>query len=43
MILKVVLTVHGKGDGILRTIIRNHLKNYKQVSSVTDEHANCGG
>ncbi|MFB0946357.1 MAG: DNA mismatch repair protein MutS2 [Spirosomataceae bacterium] len=35
--------VHGKGDGILRTIIRNHLKNYKQVASVTDEHADRGG
>lgn len=35
--------VHGKGDGILRTIIRNHLKNYKQIQSVTDEHADRGG
>lgn len=35
--------VHGKGDGILRTIIRNHLKNYKQISSVSDEHADRGG
>lgn len=35
--------IHGKGDGILRTIIRNHLKSYKQISSVTDEHADRGG
>jgi DNA mismatch repair protein MutS2 len=35
--------VHGKGDGILRTLIRNHLKGYKQVASITDEHADRGG
>jgi DNA mismatch repair protein MutS2 len=35
--------VHGKGDGILRTLIRNHLKGYKQVQSITDEHADRGG
>lgn len=35
--------VHGKGDGILRTIIRNQLKNYKQIKSISDEHADRGG
>ncbi|MES2795152.1 MAG: Smr/MutS family protein, partial [Bacteroidota bacterium] len=35
--------VHGKGDGILRTLIRNHLKSYKQVGQMTDEHADRGG
>jgi DNA mismatch repair protein MutS2 len=35
--------VHGKGDGILRTLIRQHLKGYKQVGSTTDEHADRGG
>ncbi len=35
--------VHGKGDGILRTLVRNHLKGYKQVSRMTDEHADRGG
>ena len=35
--------VHGKGDGILRTLIRNHLKQYKQVVSCSDEHADRGG
>ena len=35
--------LHGKGDGILRTLIRNHLKNYKQVQSMADEHADRGG
>jgi DNA mismatch repair protein MutS2 len=35
--------VHGKGDGILRTIIREHLKTYKEVKSFADEHADRGG
>jgi DNA mismatch repair protein MutS2 len=35
--------VHGKGDGILRNLIRNHLKSYKQVASMHDEHADRGG
>ncbi|MFN3849662.1 MAG: endonuclease MutS2 [Spirosomataceae bacterium] len=35
--------VHGKGDGILRTLIRNHLRTYKQVGKMTDEHADRGG
>lgn len=35
--------VHGKGDGILRTLIRNHLRGYKQVSKTQDEHADRGG
>ncbi|QKZ14614.1 endonuclease MutS2 [Spirosoma sp. KUDC1026] len=35
--------VHGKGDGILRTLIRNHLRGYKQVGRMEDEHADRGG
>jgi DNA mismatch repair protein MutS2 len=35
--------VHGKGDGILRNLIRNHLKLYSQIKSVADEHADRGG
>jgi DNA mismatch repair protein MutS2 len=35
--------VHGKGDGILRTLIRNHLRKYKQVVSMNDEHPDRGG
>ncbi len=35
--------VHGKGDGILRTLVRNHLKSYKQVNRFEDEHADRGG
>jgi DNA mismatch repair protein MutS2 len=35
--------VHGKGDGILRNLIRNQLKAYKQVGKMEDEHADRGG
>ena len=35
--------VHGKGDGILRTLVRNHLRGYKQVASMADEHVERGG
>jgi DNA mismatch repair protein MutS2 len=35
--------VHGKGDGILRNLIRNQLKGYKQISQMNDEHADRGG
>jgi DNA mismatch repair protein MutS2 len=35
--------VHGKGDGILRTHIRNLLRKYRQVEQIRDEHADRGG
>ncbi|MDO1448671.1 endonuclease MutS2 [Rhodocytophaga aerolata] len=35
--------VHGKGDGILRTLVRNQLRSYPQVASLADEHADRGG
>ncbi|MBC8110107.1 MAG: Smr/MutS family protein, partial [Verrucomicrobia bacterium] len=35
--------LHGKGDGILRNLVRNHLRKFKQVASVADEHADRGG
>jgi DNA mismatch repair protein MutS2 len=35
--------IHGKGDGILRTLIRNHLRGYKQINKTQDEHADRGG
>ncbi len=35
--------VHGKGDGILRSLVRNHLRSYKQVAAMQDEHADRGG
>lgn len=35
--------VHGKGDGILRQLVRNHLKSFKQVGKMNDEHPDRGG
>lgn len=35
--------IHGKGDGILRKLIRGYLKKYDQVSHMEDEHADRGG
>ena len=35
--------VHGKGDGILRNLVRTHLKSYKQTTGFEDEHADRGG
>ncbi len=35
--------VHGKGDGVLRKLIRSQLKSYPQVVAMTDEHADRGG
>lgn len=35
--------VHGKGDGILRTLIREQLRKFKEIESIQDEHADRGG
>ncbi|WP_345955841.1 endonuclease MutS2 [Mucilaginibacter sp. PAMB04168] len=35
--------IHGKGDGILRKLIRNYFKKYDQVSHMEDEHQDRGG
>ena len=35
--------IHGKGDGILRKLIREYLKKYSQVRRLEDEHADRGG
>ncbi|PST83299.1 endonuclease MutS2 [Pedobacter yulinensis] len=35
--------IHGRGDGILRKLIRDYLKKYSQVSRMEDEHADRGG
>ena len=35
--------LHGKGDGILRKMIRQYLKKYDQVDRLEDEHADRGG
>ena len=38
-----VRIIHGKGDGILREVLREELKTYKDVRSCYDEHADRGG
>src|SRR5690606_16500469 len=36
--------LHGKGEGVLRKIVREHLKRYqREVESVSDEHIDRGG
>jgi DNA mismatch repair protein MutS2 len=35
--------VHGKGDGILRKLVREALRKYNQVLRMEDEHADRGG
>lgn len=41
--IREVQIVHGKGDGILRTLIRKRLKNFKEIESTSDGHADRGG
>ncbi len=40
---KEVRIVHGKGDGILRKMIRQHLKAYPSIAQTKDEHVERGG
>lgn len=35
--------VHGKGNGVLRKVVREHLRKYGEVQSMEDEHADRGG
>lgn len=35
--------LHGKGEGVLRKVVRDHLRRYKEVVSATDEHVERGG
>lgn len=35
--------LHGKGEGVLRTVVRDYLKGLKGVASFHDEHADRGG
>ena len=41
--VKSLRIVHGKGDGILRDITRNFLRNMPEVGRMEDEHADRGG
>ncbi|MBT1700823.1 Smr/MutS family protein, partial [Fulvivirgaceae bacterium PWU4] len=38
-----VRILHGKGEGVLRKVIREQLRKYKEVASVADEHIERGG
>ena len=38
-----VKIIHGKGDGILRTVLRNYLKKHPNIDTLSDEHADRGG
>lgn len=38
-----VRILHGKGEGVLRKVIREQLRKFKQVASVSDEHVERGG
>lgn len=38
-----VRIIHGKGEGILREVLRNELKTIKEVANFFDEHADRGG
>lgn len=35
--------LHGKGEGVLRKVVREQLRHYKQVASAADEHVDRGG
>jgi DNA mismatch repair protein MutS2 len=41
--LPFIKLIHGKGDGILRKLIREYLRKYSHVSHVEDEHQDRGG
>lgn len=38
-----VKILHGKGEGVLRKVVREQLKRYKQIASFADEHVERGG
>ena len=35
--------LHGKGEGVLRKIVRDRLKTVREVASFADEHVDRGG
>jgi len=35
--------IHGKGEGVVRKMVREHLSKNRQVSGIRDEHADRGG
>ena len=41
--MREIRILHGKGDGILRKLVRSQLTHFKGIASVVDEHADRGG
>ena len=41
--IKEVSILHGKGDGILRKVIREYLQSVEEVEHFGDEHVDRGG
>lgn len=41
--MREIRILHGKGDGILRKLVRSQLLHFKGIASVVDEHADRGG
>lgn len=41
--LQEVRIIHGKGDGILREVVRDHLKSFAVIQNAKDEHVERGG
>ena len=41
--VKRVSILHGKGNGILRQLIRDYLKTQSEVKNISDAHADAGG
>jgi DNA mismatch repair protein MutS2 len=35
--------LHGKGEGVLRKVVRDHLRSFKEVAVMKDEHIEQGG
>lgn len=35
--------LHGKGEGVLRKVVREHLRKFREVASIQDEHIEQGG
>jgi DNA mismatch repair protein MutS2 len=35
--------LHGKGEGVLRKVVRDHLRSFKEVAAMKDEHIEHGG
>ncbi len=38
-----VRILHGKGNGVIRQVVREQLKQFKEISKLEDEHADRGG